>query len=149
MRKNLNDRIRVKGTVSKETAELMLRGELKSNNGLRKSFGRGSFYKEQPQFELDLAPTLGQQMKLGLQEVGLSILFEDLIPLGRYLFCTEIAPVIREKLHKVMTDPLKAKQIAKTKTEKISDLLTEKTGLEKTITDNVIDLSRYLEASNQ
>lgn len=65
--KNNNDRVKVSGTVSRETAEAWKRGDLKSNNGLRQSRGRGSLNSEQPDIWLDETPTFGQQLAEGLK----------------------------------------------------------------------------------
>ena len=56
-----NDRVNIRGTVSRETADKMLRGELVNNNGVRTR--RGNFNPEQPDIWIDQGPTFGEQMK--------------------------------------------------------------------------------------
>ena len=142
MRNNMNDRVPVKGTVSRATAEAMRRGEIESNNGLRKSSGRRSWNPEQPEFELDYGPTFGQMVAQAFKQAGSNALwcfvFEDLIPAGRYLFRTEGVPALKRKLHELNNDQRKAPQIIEAETE---DTVPQ--------SGNIIDLAEYRKAVNR
>ena len=100
MEKNKNDRVPVKGTISRETAEAWRRGDLKSNNGLRQSKGRASLSSEQPDVWIDEGPTIGQQLCEGAkQDLALAaqreinrIIYVVLLPLGRDLVWNKLVP---------------------------------------------------------
>lgn len=152
MSRNMNDRVPVRGTVSRATADAMRRGEIESNNGLRKSYGRRSWNPEQPEFELDDGPTFGQKVMQAFKQAGSDALWsfvvEDLIPAGRYLFRTEVVPVIKRKLHELANDQRKSTQIIDVEAKDIAPAIEEPVAVVP-LSDNIIDLAGYRKAVNR
>lgn len=151
MEKNKYDRVPVKGTVSRETADAMRRGDLKCNNGLRQSKGRPSFNSEQPDVWIDEGPTIGQQLREGVkQDLAYAvrwevnrIIYEEIFPRGRDFFWNRLVPFVGLKLHKLEYGENKA-----------SILLREKAGKESTTSENevkpagkIINFSKYRKAA--
>lgn len=108
MNNSLNNRVPIKGSVSISTAMAMRRGEIESNNGLRKSTGRRSWHSEQPEFELDLGPTVEQQFIQSLKQIGfdamLIFLYRTAIPACIDILSTECVPAFKRKVHKWMNN---------------------------------------------
>ena len=151
MRRNMNDRVPVKGTVSRATAEAMLRGEIESNNGLRKSSARRSWNPEQPEFELDYGPTFGKMVAQAFKQAGsnalLCFVFEDLIPAGRYLFRTEVVPAAKRKLHELTNGKHKPAKIIEAESAEDVPSIAEPVAV--TPSNNIISLADYRKAVNQ
>lgn len=149
MNANRNDRVRVKGTISRDTAELMRRGELQSNNGLCKTSGRGSWYSEQPEFELDIEPTYEERLQQACRDEWADFLINDVFPLGRVLFRNEIAPLIMQRVHERRINRAKAKQIVEA--EYVEELQAapamEEDEIDSPTCANVIDFSDYTAVS--
>lgn len=151
MEKNKNDRVQVKGTISRETAEAWRRGDLKSNNGLRQSKGRASLSSEQPDVWIDEGPTIVQQLLEGVkQDMALAarrevnrIIYADLLPRGRDLFWNKLVPAAGKKLYELKHGETKA-----------SVLLREKAAQESTALENavkpagkIINIAEYCKAT--
>ena len=115
MNANGNGMVRVKGYVSRETADAIRRGEVRSNNGLRRTSGRGSWYPEQPEFELDDGPTIEELREQAYREECFNFVMCDVIPLARYLFRTEAAPRIKLWLQERRKRKEREAQIAEAK----------------------------------
>lgn len=152
MSKNMNDRVPVRGTVSRATADAMRRGEIESNNGLRKSYGRRSWNPEQPEFELDDGPTFGQKVMQAFKQAGSdavwSLVFEDLISAGRYLFRTEVVPATKRKLHELANNQRKSMQIIDAEAEDIAPVIEEPAVIVP-LSGNIIDFAEYRKAANR
>ena len=125
MEKNKNDRVPIKGTISRETADAIRRGDLKSNNGLRQSKGRASLNSEQPDVWIDEGPTIGQQLWEGVVE-DLAyivrwefnrIMYEEILPRGRDLLWNKLVPAAGRKLHELKYGENKASILLKEKAE--------------------------------
>ncbi|MBE5838881.1 hypothetical protein [Butyrivibrio sp.] len=100
-----NDRVAIKGTVSRKTAEAMKRGEIESNNGLRKASGRRSWNPEQPEFELDETPSWAQELKNEIRRTVTDVAIEELdytlrnrvFPAMEDLFYDKVVPFLFHK----------------------------------------------------
>ncbi len=151
MEKNKNDRVPVKGTISRETAEAWRRGDLKSNNGLRQSKGRTSLSSEQPDVWIDEGSKMGQQLWDGVkQDLALAarqeanrIIYAELLPRGRDLVWNKLVPTAGKKLHELKYGETKA-----------SVLLREKAVQESTVSDDavmpagkIINIAEYFKAA--
>ncbi|MCR5783593.1 MAG: hypothetical protein K6G90_12770 [Clostridia bacterium] len=148
---NKNDRVRIKGTVSRATAEAIRRGEIESNNGLRKSSGRRSWNPEQPEFELDEDPTIYQQaiqfFKQALFNTLTSIVFDDLIPVARDIFHTEGVPFIKSKIHERTESMRNVSQKAEVKANDNLPVMEDQT-FTTTQSNKVFNISEYQNAVN-
>jgi hypothetical protein len=109
MEKNKNDRVPVKGTISRESAEVWRRGDLKSNNGLRQSKGRARLVSEKTDLWIDKGPTIWQQLWEGVkQDLAIiarreanRVICEELLPRGRDLVWNKLVPAAGKKLHEL------------------------------------------------
>ena len=151
MEKNKNDRVPVKGTISRETAEAWRRGDLKSNNGLRQSKGRASLSSEQPDVWIDEGPTNGQQLWEGVkQDLALAarreanrIIYAELLPRVRDLVWNKLIPAAGKKLHELKHGETKASVLLRKKAAQ------ESTASEDTVkpAGKIINIAEYRKAA--
>lgn len=154
MEKNKNDRVPVKGTISRETAEAWRRGDLKSNNGLRQSKGRASLSSEQPDVWIDEGPTNGQQLwelwEVVKQDLALAarreanrIIYAELLPRVRDLVWNKLIPAAGKKLHELKHGETKASVLLRKKAAQ------ESTASEDTVkpAGKIINIAEYRKAA--
>lgn len=148
MNTNCNDMVKVKGYVSKETAGAIRRGEVRSNNGLRRTSGRGSWYPEQPEFELDDGPTAEELREQAYREECFNFVMCDVIPFARYLFRTEASPRIKLWLQERRKRKEREAQIAEAKCVAVEAEVSceDDSEPESPIPGNVIDFSKHAKA---
>ena len=105
MKKNQKECAEIRGTLSRESAVLMERGELVSNNGLRQANGRPSLHPEQPDFHIYYGPTFMQEIKEGLKadvvgglrQLEQELIFDVFIPEIKGWFSHSAVPKIKNK----------------------------------------------------
>ena len=149
---NRNERVKVRGTVSREMAEAMEKGELLNNNGIRTR--KGNYNSEQPDVWLEQNPTFREQLKAVAQEEAVRV-ERRLINKGsewvadqiQYVFWPRLKRRIEARwigLHQPIKKPV---QLAQEKAIEMKALVIETNVEEKLESikhiDNVIDFQEY------
>lgn len=146
MKKRKSDRVKVRGTVSRETAEKIRSGEIESNNGLRKSTGRRSWNPEQPDFELDDSPTFVQQLKNKLETKAIEYItrevFNKLIPWAGKSIHKKVVPYI-VATGKSLREKPKCEQILENTEFKEVPIVTDSDHSTAPQSDKVIEFTQY------
>ena len=136
------DRVRIKGTVSKETAEAMKRGDLESNNGLRKAKGRRSWNPEQPDFELDETPEWADKLKTGIRHAITDAIIDEIDYSLRYRIFPAIGNTIQNKIIPFLVDKWnQRKETSPHMTTDCNHASEVKGASKRTNVDNVIDFN--------